>query len=161
MSAEGDSLFLAFFDAASALAACARAQRDLAAHAWPGPQAPRVRMGVHTGIAEPYAGEYTSPEVHRAARIASAAHGGQVLCSEATARAASARAASARAASGVASAEGAATVGDGLSLDDLGLHRLRGFDDASGSSSSWPPAWCGTSRVPGEWPRPRTISRSR
>ena len=119
MSAEGDSLFLAFSGAASALAACAQAQRDLAAHAWPCRQAPRVRMGLHTGAAEPYAGEYTSPEVHRAARIASAAHGGQVLCSAATARAAS----------GAASAVGAATVGEDLCLDDLGLHRLRGFDD--------------------------------
>ena len=46
---------------------------------------PRVRMGLHTGHAEPLAGEYASPEVHRAARIAAAAHGGQVLCSAATA----------------------------------------------------------------------------
>src|SRR5215212_9779784 len=80
LSAEGDSLFLVFGDAASALAACADAQRALAVHVWPGRTAPRVRMGLHTGPAEPYAGEYTSPEVHRAARIASAAHGGQVLC---------------------------------------------------------------------------------
>jgi predicted ATPase/class 3 adenylate cyclase len=123
LSAEGDSLFLAFADAASALAACADAQRALAAHAWPGRAAPRVRMGLHTGRAEPYGGEYTSPEVHRAARIASAAHGGQVLCSAATARAA--RAMTARTATTRAVATGAG----GFSLDDLGLHRLRGFDD--------------------------------
>ena len=47
---------------------------------------PRVRMGLHTGYAEPLGGEYASPEVHRAARVAAAAHGGQVLCSAATAR---------------------------------------------------------------------------
>jgi predicted ATPase/class 3 adenylate cyclase len=107
---EGDSLFVAFADATAALTACAEAQRALAAHPWPSPEArPRVRMGLHTGYAEPFAGEYASPEVHRTARVAAAAHGGQVLCSAAT----------------------AAKVGelaDDAYLLDLGLHRLRGFD---------------------------------
>ncbi|HWH00562.1 MAG TPA: adenylate/guanylate cyclase domain-containing protein, partial [Pilimelia sp.] len=107
---EGDSFFVAFDDAAAAMEACRTAQRALLDHAWPRPEAtPRVRMGLHTGRAEPVAGEYASPEVHRAARIAAAAHGGQVLCSAATARHA-----------------------DPLPADawllDLGLHRLRGFD---------------------------------
>jgi predicted ATPase/class 3 adenylate cyclase len=107
---EGDSLFLAFPDASAALAACAQAQRALAEHEWPVPEMPpRVRMGLHTGFAEPYAGEYASPEVHRAARIASAAHGGQVLCSAATAAQVDA-------------------LPDQTWLLDLGLHRLRGFD---------------------------------
>lgn len=110
LCSEGDSLFVAFPDAAAALLACACAQRALAGHQWPAPQArPRVRMGLHTGRAHPYAGEYASPEVHRAARIAAAAHGGQVLCSAATARA-------------------AGTLPDRTRLLDLGLHRLRGFD---------------------------------
>src|SRR5262245_13280605 len=65
---EGDSLFVAFADANAALRACAAAQRALAQHAWPSVDAaPRVRMGLHTGYAEPSAGEYASPEVHRAA----------------------------------------------------------------------------------------------
>lgn len=56
---EGDSLFVAFADAAAALAACIEAQRELAAHDWPaagdGTDArPKVRMGLHTGFAEPY-----------------------------------------------------------------------------------------------------------
>ncbi|AXO36907.1 adenylyl cyclase class-3/4/guanylyl cyclase [Micromonospora sp. B006] len=108
---EGDSFFLAFPDAATAVHACLTAQRALAGHEWPNPDAtPRVRMGLHTGYAEPRDGEYASPEVHRAARVAAAAHGGQVLCSAATAR-------------------HAEPLPDGVSLLDLGLHRLRGFDD--------------------------------
>ena len=46
---------------------------------------PRVRMGMHTGWARPIGDEYASIEVHRAARVAAAAHGGQILCSGATA----------------------------------------------------------------------------
>src|SRR5690348_8628889 len=108
---EGDSLFVAFPDACAALHACAEAQRALATHDWPTPEArPQVRMGLHTGRVEPHGDEYASPEVHRASRIASAAHGGQILCSAATARYAGALA-------------------DDAWLLDLGLHRLRGFDD--------------------------------
>jgi len=89
ISTEGDALFVAFPDAAGALAACLAAQRALAEHRWPSATArPRVRMGLHTGPANPIGTEYTSPEVHRAARVAAAAHGGQVLCSAATAEAA-------------------------------------------------------------------------
>jgi predicted ATPase/class 3 adenylate cyclase len=107
---EGDSLFVAFPDASAALAACAEAQRRLARQDGPSAEArPRVRMGLHTGYAEPLAGEYASPEVHRAARVAAAAHGGQVLCSAATA-----------ARSG--------ELEDDAFLLDLGLHQLRGFD---------------------------------
>ncbi|MFV2099731.1 ATP-binding protein [Micromonospora sp. LOL_024] len=108
---EGDSFFLAFGDAGAAVTACLTAQRALGEHDWPAPEAaPRVRMGLHTGWAEPSDGEYASPEVHRAARVAAAAHGGQVLCSAAT-------------------AERAEPLPAGASLLDLGLHRLRGFDD--------------------------------
>ncbi|MEU7903055.1 adenylate/guanylate cyclase domain-containing protein [Actinoplanes sp. NPDC049118] len=87
---EGDSFFVAFRDAGAAVAACVAAQRALAAYPWPSADAvPRVRMGLHTGWATPIGDEYASAEVHRAARVASAAHGGQVLCSEATASAVS------------------------------------------------------------------------
>src|SRR4051794_14874879 len=83
---EGDSFFVAFRDAAAAVAACIAAQRALSGYEWPSPDvAPRVRMGLHTGWATPASGEYASAEVHRAARVAAAAHGGQILCSESTA----------------------------------------------------------------------------
>ncbi|HEX6500710.1 MAG TPA: adenylate/guanylate cyclase domain-containing protein, partial [Micromonosporaceae bacterium] len=107
---EGDSLFVAFTDPGAALTACVEAQRALAGYDWPHPQArPRVRMGLHTGWAQPRAGEYASPEVHRAARVCAAAHGGQVLCTGAT-------------------AEHAVDLPGEAALLDLGLHRLRGFD---------------------------------
>ncbi|MCU7730172.1 adenylate/guanylate cyclase domain-containing protein [Actinoplanes sp. KI2] len=86
MFTEGDSFFVAFRDAGAALAACVEAQRRLSAHEWPFPDAmPRVRMGMHTGYAKPIGDEYASIEVHRAARVAAAAHGGQILCSGSTA----------------------------------------------------------------------------
>ncbi|HEU5109437.1 MAG TPA: adenylate/guanylate cyclase domain-containing protein, partial [Micromonosporaceae bacterium] len=129
---EGDSFFVAFDDAATALDACRSAQRALAEHEWPTDEAtPRVRMGLHTGLAEPLGGEYASPEVHRAARIAAAAHGGQVLCSAATAR-------------------HAGPLPPGTSLLDLGLHRLRGFDDRERLFQLLAP---GLER---QFPRPRT-----
>jgi class 3 adenylate cyclase len=81
---QGDSFFVAFRRAKDAAAAALAAQRALAAHAWPGDAAVRVRMGLHTG--EPTVGDerYVGLGVHRAARICAAAHGGQVLLSNTT-----------------------------------------------------------------------------
>ena len=142
---EGDSFFVAFRDASSALAACVAAQRRLSAHDWPGRDAmPRVRMGLHTGWAQPTGGEYASTEVHRAARVAAAAHGGQILCSEATtlavvtsgvtgappgaARPAPTAAEVAEDPRGVQTITAAGELA-GVDLLDLGPHHLRGFDD--------------------------------
>src|SRR6185295_10874031 len=109
MFTEGDSVFAVFADANAAVRACIEGQRALDAHNWRDPQSrPKVRMGLHSGYASPVAGEYATPEVHRAARVAAAAHGGQVLCSAATARLAT-------------------ELGDATLLD-LGLYQLRGFD---------------------------------
>ena len=81
---QGDSFFFAFPRANAALGAAVVAQRDLDAHPWPEGADVRVRMGLHTG--EPLLGEerYLGMGVHRAARIAAAGHGGQVLLSNAT-----------------------------------------------------------------------------
>jgi YVTN family beta-propeller protein len=81
---QGDSFFVAFRRAKDALAAAADAQRDLAAHSWPDGAEVRVRMGLHTG--EPQVGQerYVGLGVHKAARIAAAGHGGQVLLSSTT-----------------------------------------------------------------------------
>jgi predicted ATPase/class 3 adenylate cyclase len=75
---QGDAFFVAFARASDALTAAAEAQKALAG----GPV--RVRIGIHTG--EPLVTQegYVGPDVHRAARIASAAHGGQVLFSQTT-----------------------------------------------------------------------------
>ena len=85
MGTAGDSLFVAFADAASAVKACAAAQRALTAEAWPIDERLRVRMGVHTGLASPRGDHYVALAVHQAARVMSAAHGGQVLVSDDTA----------------------------------------------------------------------------
>jgi YVTN family beta-propeller protein len=81
---QGDSFFVAFRTAADAVAAAVDAQRDLAAHPWPEGAAVKVRMGLHTG--EPRMGgeRYVGLGVHKAARVAAAGHGGQVLLSRTT-----------------------------------------------------------------------------
>ena len=61
--------------------AAAAAQRALAAHPWAGGVALKVRMGLHTGEAPLVGNEYIGLDVHHAARIAAAAHGGQILIS--------------------------------------------------------------------------------
>ena len=84
IDSEGDAFFVAFASAKDAALAAAAAQQALAAHDWPGGNEIRVRMGLHTG--EPLVTQegYVGIDVHRAARIASAGHGGQTLLSEVT-----------------------------------------------------------------------------
>jgi predicted ATPase/class 3 adenylate cyclase len=107
---EGDAFFAVFTSAIDAVAATAEAQREFAAHAWPDDGPVRVRMGMHTGEGRLGGDEYVGLDVHRAARIAAAGHGGQVLLSEST-----------RALVGEA-------LPDGVTLRHLGRHRLKDFD---------------------------------
>src|SRR5919198_1989107 len=104
---EGDAMFAVFERAPAAVAAAAAAQRALASHAWSSGIAVRVRMGMHTGEGALGGDDYVGLDVHRAARIAAAAHGGQVLLSAATAELV--RPAPA----------------DDMDLRDLGRHRLK------------------------------------
>jgi predicted ATPase/class 3 adenylate cyclase len=106
---EGDALFAAFAAPGDALAAAADAQRGLAAAAWPGGVSVLVRMGVHTGSPMVVDDDYVGLDVHRAARICSAGHGGQVLASDTT-------------------RELAHSIDGGLHLIDLGWHRLKDLD---------------------------------
>jgi class 3 adenylate cyclase len=149
---QGDSFFVAFRRAKDAVGAAVAAQRALAAHAWPGGADVRVRMGLHTG--EPSVGSerYVGIGVHRAARIAAAGHGGQVLLSNTTRD----------------------LVEDELAPDvrlvDLGEHRLKDIDrperifqlSATGLPDRFPPlrleAPLPRSRV---WRRPARIPRER
>jgi class 3 adenylate cyclase len=86
VSVVGDVCFFAFREAASAVRGCLAAQGLLAGTCWPeGLARPRVRIGVHTAFADPVDGEYVGIEVVRAARVAAAALGGQILCSATTA----------------------------------------------------------------------------
>jgi len=81
---QGDSFLVMFAEAPAALAAAADAQRALAAVDWPKDARVRVRMGIHTGLGTLGGDDYVGLDVNRAARIAAAAHGGQVLVSDAT-----------------------------------------------------------------------------
>lgn len=81
----GDGFFAVFQSAVDGVAGAAAAQGALAAHLWPSGVAVRVRMGLHTGQPQASGGRYVGLDVHRAARIEAAAHGGQVLLSQVTA----------------------------------------------------------------------------
>jgi len=106
MSTEGDSFFVVFGSAGDAVACVVAAQQALAGYGWPDGGAVRVRMGLHSGQPTPHEGNYIGMDVHRAARIAAAAHGGQVVLSEATVLL-------------------ARPLPDGVSVLDLGFHRLK------------------------------------
>src|SRR5215813_9549742 len=104
---QGDSFFVVFPRATQAVAAAVAIQRALAAEPWPEGGAVRVRIGLHTGEPIRTAAGYTGLDVIRGARIKEAGHGGQVLLSKSTATLIE-----------------DALIG-GLSLRDLGAHRLR------------------------------------
>ena len=100
----GDSFFVAFDQAQAAVAAAVAAQRALATHPWPAGQAVRVRIGIHTGVPQIQDGGYWGADVHYAARLGAAAHGGQVLVSAT-----------------------AAPLLEGWTLEPLGEHGLKDF----------------------------------
>lgn len=104
---QGDSFFFAFFRAADAVAFAAETQRALAVHQFPQDANVRVRMGLHTG--EPMLARtgYVGMDVHRAARIGAAGHGGQVLLSPTTRTLVENE------------------LPDGTTLHDLGEHKLK------------------------------------
>src|SRR3954464_5696848 len=96
---QGDAFFVAFATATGAAASARVGQRALA----PGPIA--VRMGLHTGTPTVADEGYVGIDVHRAARVAALAHGGQVIVSAST-----------------------AVLLEDEPLRDLGRHRLKDFD---------------------------------
>ena len=105
---EGDSFVAVFGHASDSVRAAVDAQRRLAAEPWPDDVALRVRMGLHSGDGLlDVDGEYVGADVHRAARVAAAGHGGQVLLSETT--------------SALVSDE----LPDGVAIRGLGEHRLK------------------------------------
>ena len=79
-----DESFSVFDSASDAVEAAAAAQRALVDTTWPGGAAVRIRMGLHTGIAVDSGHGYVGLDIHRAARLSSAGHGGQVILSERT-----------------------------------------------------------------------------
>jgi class 3 adenylate cyclase len=84
-STGGDGFAAAFGRAGDALRAAIAAQHGLASTEWPNGVELRVRIGLHTGEAQERDGDYFGPALNRAARLMAAAHGGQIVCSHATA----------------------------------------------------------------------------
>jgi predicted ATPase/class 3 adenylate cyclase/Tfp pilus assembly protein PilF len=108
----GDAVQAAFPTAPAAVAAALAAQRALNAEDWPETGPLRVRMGVHTGEAQPRDGDYLAPALNRLSRLLNAGHGGQILLTEAAHHL----------------ARGA--LPPQASVRDLGRHRLRDLLDA-------------------------------
>src|SRR4051812_28198409 len=79
----GAPVLSAFGAAGAPATAAVEAQRALAAHPWP-PAADglSVRMGIHRGVVDRSAGDLTGLDIHLAARVEAAAHGGQVVLTE-------------------------------------------------------------------------------
>jgi predicted ATPase/class 3 adenylate cyclase/Tfp pilus assembly protein PilF len=125
---QGDAFFYAFAGATDAVHAAAEAQTALSDHPWTEVGDVRVRMGLHSGQPTVTDEGYVGPDVHLAARICAAAHGAQVLLSDAAAHLVPQDL-------------------DGISLCSLGAHRLKDIDDPvvlhqlvmEGLTSDFPP----------------------
>jgi predicted ATPase/class 3 adenylate cyclase/Tfp pilus assembly protein PilF len=142
----GDGMFAVFGEAKDALSASVAAQRALQAAGGEktGDQTPpfalKVRMGLHTGVADLREGDYFGTSVNRAARVLSAAHGEQILLSAATAELVR------------------EALPDGVALRDVGEHRLKGLLNpehllqvvASGLRADFPPLATTAHSLPAE-----------
>ncbi|MFL5641023.1 MAG: ATP-binding protein [Chloroflexota bacterium] len=106
----GDGLYFVFASAREAVQAAVDAQLALAEHPWPDDAAVLDRMGIHTGEPRNATEGYVGLDVHRAARICSAGHGGQILVSQTTRDLV------------------AEDLRQSLGMVDLGAHRLRSLD---------------------------------
>lgn len=84
VDARADEVFLVFGSADDGVAAAADLQRRIASARWQDDSSVRVRVGLHTGHPTLTGSGYVGVDVHRAARVMAAAHGGQVIASAAT-----------------------------------------------------------------------------
>ena len=112
IDARADEFFAVFERAAAAIEAAVAIQRELGNRAWGDGLEVQVRVGIHSGRPTLTDAGYIGLAVHTAARLCSAAHGGQIVVSAAT-----------RAAVG-------ASAPTGIRFRSLGRHRLPGLPDA-------------------------------
>jgi predicted ATPase/class 3 adenylate cyclase len=130
---EGDALFVAFASAPDAVGAAIDIQRAMAAEAWTHGDPLRVRIGMHTGEGVLGGGDYIGIDVNRAARIAAAGHGGQVLISDATRSLVE------------------HGLPDGVTIRDLGAHRLKDIEHPEHLFD------LAIDRLPSDFPPPKTL----
>jgi predicted ATPase/class 3 adenylate cyclase len=129
VSTEGDSFFAVFAETPDGIASAVEIQRALRENSWPDGSDVRVRMGMHTGRGELGGDNYLGIDVNRAARIAGASHGGQIVVSSATEMLARHH------------------LTKGVSLRDMGEHGLKDIEgpeqlyqvDIEGHSTDFPP----------------------
>jgi class 3 adenylate cyclase len=109
VDSRGEELFAVFARAIDAVGAAIGVEREHEHVDWPGGVSVRVRIGIHTGNPVVHDEAYLGLDVHRAARICAAAHGGQILISQPTAD----------------------LLGDvaGMSTKDLGPYELKGLGE--------------------------------
>ena len=134
---QGDAFFVVFERAADAISSAVELQRALLAARWPDQARVRVRVGIHTGEPRPVEEGYIGLDVHHAARIMSAAHGGQTLLSQATHDLV------------------AGELSDEIELKDLGAYRLK---DISGLSHLFQLV---VPDLPADFPPPATTNAQR
>ncbi len=130
---EGDAFFAVFEEPVAALKTAVRVQRAIHDEEWPADAEVAVRMGLHTGDVELAEGEYVGLDVHRAARISDAGHGGQVLLSADTRVLVS------------------DSLSEGVALRSLGTHRLKDLAEPEELSQLL------IDGLPTEFPPPRSL----
>lgn len=126
---QGDAFFALIASAGGAAAAAIAIQRSMAGASWPDGEHVQVRMGLHCGDMVLTSTGPVGFDVHRAARVAGVAHGGQIVVSE------------------TAAALLRDALPDGASLADLGQHRLKDLGrpehifqlSAEGLEANFPP----------------------
>jgi LuxR family transcriptional regulator, maltose regulon positive regulatory protein len=132
----GDGVYAVFMSAPAALKSALAIQLALQREEWPATGQLRVRLALHTGVAEARQDDYFGSTLNRLARLVAAGHGGQILLSQAT----------------------AALVGDalfqGTTLRDLGSHALKDFP------SPEPIFQLVVAELPSEFPPLRILDRS-
>jgi class 3 adenylate cyclase/tetratricopeptide (TPR) repeat protein len=109
---QGDAFFAVFARARDAVLCAVAVRRALAGESWPEDTELRLRIGIHTGEALVTDDRYHGLTVHRASRICSLGHGGQILISEATRHL----------------LEDEERSLEGVEFRDLGEHELKDFD---------------------------------
>ncbi len=130
---QGDSFFLAFARANDAVEAALAIQRTLSGYSWPNDVTVRVRIGLHTGEPQLSPDGYIGMDVHHAARIMSAGHGGQILLSHTTCNLVEQH------------------LPEGAYLKDLGEHRLKDLQRPIHLFQ------LGAAELPGEFPPLKTL----